>query len=123
MSSEIPDRLLYTEEHEWIDPETGWVGITDHAQEELGDVVFVDLPSPDATVSYMEPFMMVESVKAVSDIYSPADGTVSEVNRPVVDEPERVNEDPYDAGRLARLEVESLPDDLMDPDDYRDHVG
>jgi glycine cleavage system H protein len=123
MSADIPDRLLYTEEHEWIDPETGWVGITDHAQEELGDVVFVDLPSQDDTVSYMEPFMMVESVKAVSDIYSPADGTVREVNRAVVDEPERVNDDPYEDGRLARLEVESLPDDLMDSDAYRDHVG
>lgn len=122
MDFDVPDNLLYTEEHEWIDPDTGWVGITDFAQDELGDIVFVDLPDVDQDVQAMDPFMVIESVKAVSDIYAPADGTITGVNDPLVDQPELINESPYDDGKLAQIEVESDLDDLMDADEYTDHI-
>jgi glycine cleavage system H protein len=122
MDFDVPDNLLYTEEHEWIDPDTGWVGITDFAQDELGDIVFVDLPDVDQDVQAMDPFMVIESVKAVSDIYAPADGTITDVNDPLVDQPELINESPYDDGKLAQIEVESDLDDLMDADEYTDHI-
>ena len=122
MDFDVPDNLLYTEEHEWIDPDTGWVGITDFAQDELGDIVFVDLPDVDQDVQAMDPFMVIESVKAVSDIYAPADGTITGVNDPLVDQPELINESPYDDGKLAQIEVESDLDELMDADEYTDHI-
>ncbi len=122
MDFELPDNLLYTDEHEWIDPDTGWMGITDFAQDELGDIVFVDLPDLDQDVQAMDPFMVIESVKAVSDIYAPADGTIADVNETLVDNPEQINESPYDDGKLAKINVESKPDNLMDVDKYTDHI-
>lgn len=104
---EVPDDLLYTEQHEWlrIDGTTGTVGITDYAQEELTDVVFVELPQPGAVVSQGKPFGTVEAIKAVSDLYSPVDGTVSEVNAALTENPEWVNEDPYGKGWMVRIAI------------------
>lgn len=123
MSFTIPDDLLYTKEHEWIDPETGWMGITDFAQDELGDIVFVDLPEEGREVSAMDPFMVVESVKAVSDVYAPASGTVEDLNESVESQPGVVNDSPYDDGKFVRLSVETDLGDLMDADAYRDHIS
>ncbi len=123
MSVEVPENLLYTEEHEWLDPETGWMGITDFAQGELGDVVYVELPDVDREVESMEPFLVVESVKAVSDVYAPADGRVAEVNDELEDHPEHVNEAPYGEGRMVRLEIDQEPEELMEAEAYRQHVA
>jgi len=116
--AEIRENLRYTREHEWLD-ETGRVGITDYAQDQLGDVVFVELPSVGSTVRRGQSFGVVESVKSVSDLYSPADGEVVEVNDRLKDAPELVNDDPYGDGWLIRLRVEREPDDLLDADGYR----
>lgn len=123
MSLDVPDNLLYTEEHEWLDPETGWMGITDFAQQELGDVVYVELPDVDREVEPMDPFMVVESVKAVSDVYAPVGGRVTEVNETLEQHPEYVNEAPYDDGRMVRLDVDGQPEDLLDAEAYRQHVA
>lgn len=123
MSPDIPDNLLYTEEHEWLDPETGWMGITDFAQQELGDVVYVELPDVDREVEAMDAFMVVESVKAVSDVYAPVGGRVAEVNEALEQHPEHVNESPYDDGRMVRLDVDEPPEDLLDAEAYRQHVA
>ena len=92
-----PADLKYTKEHEWIkvDGGTGTVGITDHAQKALGDIVFVELPKPGATLSQGKSLGTVESVKAVSDIYAPASGTVTEVNQELTTAPEKINADPH----------------------------
>jgi glycine cleavage system H protein len=116
--AEIRENLRYTREHEWLD-ETGRVGITDYAQDQLGDVVFVELPPVGTAVRHGESFGVVESVKSVSDLYSPADGEVVEVNDRLKDAPELVNEDPYGNGWLIRLRVDGEPDDLLDADQYR----
>lgn len=123
METDIPENLLYTEEHEWIDPETGWMGITDFAQEELGDIVYVELPDVGDDVEAMDSFMIIESVKAVSDVYSPVNGTIEEVNDDVQNQPETVNESPYDDGKFAKIDVESGIDDLMDSETYADIIS
>lgn len=123
MNITVPDELLYTSEHEWIDRETGWMGITDFAQEELGDIVYVDLPEEGKSVQSMESFMVVESVKAVSDVYAPVSGEVVAVNNAIQNEPERVNKDPYGDGRLAQLAIESGLDELMQADAYRESLN
>lgn len=108
----IPPELRYTKDHEWIhvDGDRGRVGITAYAQEQLGDVVFVDLPQAGAAVSQGEQFGSIESVKAVSDLYSPVSGEVVEVNGDAAAQPERVNEDPYGTWLIVvRL---SSPDEL-----------
>ncbi|BBL80555.1 glycine cleavage system H protein [Rubrobacter xylanophilus] len=116
---EIPQDLQYTRTHEWVRIEDGTatVGITDHAQEELGDVVFVELPEPGSSVEAGEPFGTIESVKAVSDLYSPVSGEVAEVNRTLEESPERVNEDPYGEGWLIRVRISGQPD-LLSPEEY-----
>jgi glycine cleavage system H protein len=100
-----PADLLYTKEHEWIrvSGETGTVGVTDHAQSELGDVVFVELPKVGAKVTAHKPLGTIESVKAVSEIFCPVSGEVIEVNSSLVDAPETVNADPYGKGWLVKL--------------------
>lgn len=123
MSFTVPDNLLYTEEHEWIDPDTGWMGITDFAQDELGDIVFVELPDVGRDVAAMDPFMIVESVKAVSDVYAPADGSVTAVNDNVEAQPELVNDSPYEDGKFVQLDLEGDLDDLMDANAYEDHIS
>jgi glycine cleavage system H protein len=117
----IPNDLLYTSEHEWIrvDGDQAYLGITDYAQHHLGDIVFVELPEIDAEVSAGDSIAVVESVKAVSSVYSPITGTVVENNEELEDSPELLNEDPY-ANHIAVISI-SNPDelnDLMSPDAY-----
>ncbi len=118
-----PKEYKYTTEHEWICPESknkGKVGLADYAQSQLGDVVFLDLPAAGTQVEQGKKMGEVESVKAVSDLFSPASGKVAEINQKAVDEPKLVNEDPYEAGWLVRLELSSPSelDALMSSDEY-----
>ncbi|AYO29814.1 glycine cleavage system protein GcvH [Biomaibacter acetigenes] len=120
--SKIPKNLLYTEEHEWIlvEGSRGTIGITDHAQEALGDVVYVDLPKVGDKVVKGETFGTVESVKAASDIYAPVSGTVVEVNEALKDNPELINKSPYEDAWMIVVELddESELDELLGPEDY-----
>ena len=121
--SNIPTELKYAKSHEWVRDEgdgTVFVGITDHAQEQLGDLVFVELPEVGETLTAGSECAVVESVKAASDIYSPVSGEVVAVNQTLEDAPETVNEDAYGDGWLFRVEIsdESDIDELMDADTY-----
>ena len=120
----IPAELRYTAEHEWvaIDGPVASVGITDYAQRALGDVVYVSIPAPGTRVTAGEPCGEVESTKSVSDIYSPVDGEVAEVNGDVDDDPGLVNSDPYGAGWLmrVRLDPDEDPSGLLTADEYAD---
>lgn len=123
-----PEGLKYSEEHEWVKAETEGrvrVGISHYAQKELGDVVFVELPEVGTTLTAGAPFAVVESVKAVSDIYTPVSGTVIEVNDSLNDQPEMVNEEPYGQGWIAVIEMSDAGqlDGLMDGAQYKEHVG
>jgi glycine cleavage system H protein len=104
---DVPDDLRYTDDHEWlrVEGETGTVGITAYAAEQLGDVVFVELPSVGAELAPRQAFGVVESVKAVSDLFSPAAGEVSEVNEALTSHPELVNSDPYGEGWMVKLRL------------------
>jgi len=123
-----PQEYKYTQEHEWICPkssEEGKVGLTDYAQTQLGDIVFLDLPAPDTQVEQFEKMGEIESVKAVSDLFAPVSGRVLEVNQAAIDEPKLMNEDPYGAGWLVRLEL-SKPSEheaLMNSDQYDKFVA
>jgi glycine cleavage system H protein len=127
--SEIPQDLHYTKEHEYLKetPEAGVyvVGITDYAQEELGDVVYVELPSVGDRFAKMETFGTIEAVKAVSDLFCPVRGEVVEVNNALDDNPALVNTDPYGRGWMIRLRVQEEDDldHLLDADGYSSHVG
>ena len=125
--SEIPSDLKYRESHEWVrveDGEGAVVGISDHAQAELGDMVYVELPEPGMSYAQGDACAVVESVKAASDIYAPVSGEVVEVNEALEDDPALVNNDPYGDGWLFRLEMsdESELDGLMDADEYSDSL-
>ena len=124
--SEIPGDLHYTETHEWLrqlDDGTIELGITEHAQHSLGDLVFVELPEVGAELSAGEGCVVVESTKAASDVYSPVDGEVAAVNDALTDHPENVNEDPYGDGWLIRIRTDAgLPGNLMDAEAYAAHV-
>jgi len=126
MSFDVPDDRRYLESHEWVHTDDGRarVGITDFAQDELGDVVFVELPDEGDELAAGEAFGVVESIKAVSDIYAPISGTVTAVNEALFDQPELVNEDPFGEGWMLDLEPadESELDDLLDADTYRDQI-
>ncbi|MCA1847476.1 MAG: glycine cleavage system protein GcvH [Actinobacteria bacterium] len=115
----VPEELQYTRSHEWVRTEgdTATVGITDYAQDELGDIVFVELPEKGATFDAGDSFGAVESVKAVSDIYAPVGGEVVEVNEALNDSPEKINEDPYGEGWIIKLRV-SDEGDLLSASDY-----
>jgi glycine cleavage system H protein len=115
----IPQDLQYTRSHEWVRTEgdTATVGISDHAQDELGDVVFVELPDEGATFDAGESFGTVESVKAVSDVYAPVGGEVVEVNSSLEEAPEKINDDPYGEGWLVKLRT-SGEADLLSPEEY-----
>ena len=124
--SNIPDDLKYASTHEWISiNEEGLVtvGISDHAQEALGDIVFIELPEAGTSVNAKEEVAVVESVKAASDVYSPITGEVIEVNETLIDSPETVNESPYELGWFfkIRMENEAELDDLMNSDTYSEH--
>ncbi len=121
--SDIPTQMKYTKSHEWVenlDDGTVRVGITDHAQDLLGDMVFVELPEVGTEVSAGEECAVVESVKAASDIYSPLSGEITTVNDAVTDAPEIVNQSPYEGGWLFELKpsVAAEVDDLLDADAY-----
>ena len=126
MSFDVPDDLRYLESHEWVrvSGDTAEVGITAFAQDELGDVVFVELPEEETELTAGEDFGVVESIKAVSDVYAPVSGTVTAVNDRLRDEPELLNEDPFGDGWMLKVEVAdgSEPDDLLSPDAYRDQI-
>jgi glycine cleavage system H protein len=122
-----PDTYKYTKEHEWVhvEGEIGTVGITDHAQSELGDIVFVELPNPGSKISKGETFGSVESVKAVSDIYSPVSGEVTEVNKALSSNPEKLNEDPHGNAWLAKVKL-SAPGEingLLSAADYEKYIS
>lgn len=124
---EFPNNLLYTEEHEWVQVEQGeaLVGITDYAQHELGDVVFVELPEVGTKVEQGGTFGTIEAVKTVSDLYAPVSGEVIEVNSDLVDQPEMVNNSPFADGWMVRIKIGDAGelDQLLDADSYRGHVG
>jgi len=115
----VPGDLQYTKSHEWVrvEGDVATVGITDHAQDELGDVVFVEMPEQGATLAAGDAFGAVESVKAVSDLYAPVGGEVVEVNGTLEDSPEKINEDPYGEGWILKLRT-SGEADLLSPEDY-----
>ncbi|MGI9624296.1 MAG: glycine cleavage system protein GcvH [Acidimicrobiales bacterium] len=119
----VPEDLRYSSDHEWIRIEGNRIvlGITDYAQDALGDVVFVDVPEVGTAVSIGGSFSEVESTKSVSDIYAPVSGTIVEVNDDLADAPERLNEDPYGEGWLCAIELgdASQLDDLLDAAGYR----
>ncbi len=123
---EFPEDLKYTREHEWvsIDGSVATIGITDHAQEQLGDVVFVELPSVGDRVEKADAFGVVESTKAVSDVYAPLSGEVAEVNDDLPDNPELINEDPYGDGWMVKITLGDKADldDLMTADEYRKFI-
>ncbi len=120
---ELPSGLKYSREHEWVRVEenTALIGITDFAQAELGDVVYVELPEVGLEVEANNTFGVVESVKAVSDLFAPVSGVVTEVNTTLEDEPELVNSDPYEDGWMIRVEMkdESELNELLEADSYR----
>jgi glycine cleavage system H protein len=121
-----PDDRLYSKDHEWarVEGDLVRVGLSDHAQRQLGDVVFVELPAVGDRFEAGEPFGSVESVKAVSEVYVPVTGEVAEVNAALTDSPELVNEDPYDDGWMIRLRTDGPPntDGLLDADGYVKYV-
>src|SRR5208282_2269224 len=124
---EIPQGLKYSKEHEWVATEgtVATVGITDHAQEQLGEIVYIELPAVGDKISKDDPFGVVESVKAVSDIYAPVSGTVIEVNEDLPESPEVVNEDPYGDGWLVKVQMNDPTDldDLMDNNEYEEMIA
>ena len=120
----VPEELQYTRSHEWVRTEgdTATIGITDHAQDELGDIVFVELPEEGATFEAGDSFGNVESVKAVSDLYTPVGGEVVGVNEALSDSPEKINEDPYGEGWIVKIQV-SGEADLLSASDYEQFLG
>ncbi|MDJ0759862.1 MAG: glycine cleavage system protein GcvH [Woeseiaceae bacterium] len=120
--NELPGDLMYTNDHEWLrreDDGSVTVGITDHAQQALGDLVYVELPELDQDVDAGGDMAVVESVKAASDVYAPIAGTVVEVNEDLSDDPEKINSDPYGDGWIVRLKPSGDEGDLMSPDEYQ----
>jgi len=122
-----PENFRYTKEHEWVLLEGGiaTIGITDHAQQELGDIVYVDLPKPGTRVEQGKTLGSVESVKAVSDIFSPVTGEVTEINPILADAPEKLNEDPHGAAWLVKIRLSGAAEsaDLMTAADYQNYIG
>ncbi len=124
MSFEVPDELRYLESHEWAtDGDVVRIGISDFAQDELGDVVFVELPAEGDEVTAGDAFGVVESIKAVSDLYSPVSGEVVGVNEELFDRPELVNDDPYGDGWMIEVEPDGETGDLLDADAYADQIA
>jgi len=122
-----PENFRYTKEHEWVlvEGDIGTVGITDHAQEELGDIVYVDLPKPGAHIEQGKSLGSVESVKAVSDVYSPVSGEVAEINQLLADSPEKLNQDPHGAAWLVKIRLSAPAEaaNLMSASDYQSYIG
>ncbi|MBI3585632.1 MAG: glycine cleavage system protein GcvH [Ignavibacteriales bacterium] len=119
----FPANLQYTKEHEWIrvEGDAGWIGITDYAQGELGDVVFVELPSVGTKLQQGKTFGTIEAVKAVSDLYAPISGEVLELNKEIQSTPELVNKEPYDKGWMVKVKIANASElaSLMDVESYK----
>lgn len=123
--NELPGDLIYTSEHEWLRQEedgTVTVGITNHAQEALGDLVYVELPEVGQEVSSGGDMAVVESVKAASDVYSPVSGEVISVNEELADTPENINSDPYGDGWIVRIRTSEVAADTMTPNEYQEFL-
>jgi len=122
-----PDDLLFTKEHEWlrIADDTGSIGITDHAQKELGEIVYIELPKPGMKFNSGESFGSVESVKAVSELFIPVSGEVIEINEELGAAPEKINEDPYRAGWMIRVRLLNQAEtaDLMSAEEYDEYTA
>lgn len=120
--SSVPGNLRYTEEHEWVlvEDNVATVGITDHAQTELGDITFVELPDEDAELTAGDEACTIESVKAASPVFAPLSGQITEINNDLEENPESVNQDPYGAGWIFKIELAdpAAADKLMSPEDY-----
>jgi glycine cleavage system H protein len=120
----VPENLHYSKDHEWVrvDGDLAVIGITDHAQEQLGDVVYVELPKPGEGFAANESFGSVESVKAVSEVFTPVSGEVAEINESLNDEPEKVNKDPYNDGWMIKMKMSSAGevDSLLTAAEYED---
>ena len=124
--SEVPDNLSYTKEHEWLSLDNEGnvkVGITDHAQDSLSDVVFVELPEIGSSFSKGDSMAVAESVKAASDIYAPVSGKIISVNTKLEESPELINESPYDFGWMATIEPTEELEDLLNSDSYRELIA
>ena len=121
----LPENLLYTKEHEWIliENDIATIGITDYAQEELGDITFVELPAAGDTVEAGDSPVTLESVKAVSSVYCPFDGEVVEINPELEDEPEIINSSPFVDGWIFKIRIKDKTEtDLLNADDYQDYI-
>jgi len=122
-----PDNFRYTKEHEWVRAEgdSATIGITNHAQEELGDIVYVDLPKPGTHIEQGKSLGSVESVKAVSDVYAPVSGEVLEINPLLAEAPEKLNEDPHGAAWLVKVKLANPSEvpNLMSAADYQSYIG
>ena len=122
----VPQSLKYTKEHEWVREDGGivTVGITDHAQGELGDIIFVEFPEIGQEIERDEPFGAIEAVKTVADLFAPISGTVTEINEKLDDSPESVNQDPYGDGWMVKVSVSEADelDNLMSSDQYREMI-
>jgi glycine cleavage system H protein len=123
----FPSNLKYTKEHEWVlvEENIGIMGITDYAQGELGDVVFVDIDPSLSAVTKGESFGSIEAVKTVSDLYAPCSGKIIEINKLLADNPEVVNSDPYGQGWMVKIEISDLNElnDLLDAEEYKKLIG
>ncbi len=123
----FPENLRYTKDHEWVrvDGAVGWIGITDFAQGELGDVVFIELPKIGSKLEQGKSFGTIEAVKAVSDLYAPLSGEVLEINKEVQDSPEVVNKEPYERGWMVKIKMENTAEQgqLLDVTAYKKVVG
>jgi len=125
---QFPENLKYTKEHEWVRVENdsiGVVGITDYAQSELGDIVYVELPQIGKQVKQLEPFGTIEAVKAVSDLFSPLSGEVIEVNEKLKNSPDLINKDPYGEGWIIKIKIGDLSElnNLLSAEDYKKLIG
>ncbi len=120
----IKDGLLYAKTHEWvkIEGDMATVGVSDFAQKQLTDVVYVDLPDVGKEAHSGKPLLTIESVKSAEDVFSPVDGTVQDVNRELSDEPEKINKDPFGAW-LVRIKLKNKPSGLMTPEEYKKFIG
>lgn len=122
---DFPKELKYTKDHEWvkIDGNTAIIGITEFAQRELGDIVYVEVETVGETIEAGEVFGTVEAVKTVSDLFMPLEGEISEFNEELEGSPELVNESPYEEGWMIKVKFEKLPEDLLSAEEYADLVG
>lgn len=123
----IPEGLKYTKEHEWVKVEgnVGTVGVTDYAQGELGDIIYIDVTTVGSDVAIGDTFGTIEAVKTVSDMYAPVSGKITEFNAAVNENPASVNQDPYGAGWLVKIDISNMGDldSLLSPEEYKNLIG